>query len=84
MINACSGDIPVTVEKKPNVWRLRATRKINELETGTLVIGLFLAMMLVLLVISKIVYTKNKTRYRVRTEIMKSDENRNLRRETYL
>ena len=83
-IYACSGDIPVSLNKKPTAWKLKATSKINQLEMGIWIIGLVLAMMLVLALVSKFVYTKKKTRYRLRTEFMQSDENRNLRRETYL
>ena len=83
-INACSGDTPVSFEKKPNLWKLRASRKIKQLETGTFVIGLFIACVIAFVIISKILYAKRKIKYRVRTDILHSDERRNLSKETYI
>ena len=59
-IKACSGDLPVGIEKKPNLWRIRVTKKINQLETGVCIIALLFAAVLGFLSIYKLLINKRK------------------------
>ena len=86
-LTACSGEIPVDLKPRINQWKIRTNQKINQLEIGIsifaflcfLATGLFSAFYL-----SKVLCSRKKTRYHIKTDVHHRDERRNLQSETYI
>ena len=88
---ANSGDMPGGELKGPrphvNIWRLNTTQRISKLETTIWGIG-GVCIMIIVAILTKslisIAYSRKRTKYHIKTDILKSDENTNLQTETYL
>ena len=88
--SALSGDFSEKILKGPrphtNLWRLHTTQKINQMETGLWIIGIFCLLSIGMLLanfLKNVVFSRKKTQYRVKTDIVKCDKETNLNK-TYI
>ena len=70
-----------------NLWRHHTTKTIHRLETAIWILGLFCGIFAVTILgnfLTKWVYSRKRTKYQVKTNILQSDERTNLQRESYI